>query len=105
MEEKDFYNINEVAVIINTSNQSIKNWYKWFNDDNYEKPEDLLLPEHTYGPRGTWMFAKKDIDVLKDFKAKLNGEYRGVMSSFNAHFWGDYGRKKLNKEGKGLKIE
>lgn len=102
---KEYLSINQVSVIIDCSATSIKRWYKWFEDDNYEKPLDLKLPPYYYvDGRKTKHFKREDIIILQDFKEKLNTSHKGIMAEYNANYqWGVRGikikeRKKQNEQ-------
>lgn len=87
------------AQILDISTETLKRWYKWFENDSYVKPDGLKLPKYTTDNRGTKFFTMEDIQQLEDFKQKLQTEYRGCMAEFNAHWqWGQRGTKILEKK-------
>lgn len=93
------FSIAKVAQIIDVSTTTLKRWYKWYEDADYEKPIELKLPEYTTDNRGTKFFKFSDIVKLKQFKEDLQGKYYGVMADFNANYqWGQRGTKILNKK-------
>ena len=81
---------------VGVSSTTIKRWYKWWGTLNeQDKPLALSLPRiYTQDKRGTWYFDFNDLAQLIEFKKRLP---RGAMSSFNAQFWGKYGKEKLRK--------
>lgn len=100
----DRFSTNRTAQIVDISTNTLKRWYKWYEDDNYIKPEGLKLPEYTVDGRGTKFFTMEAVQELIQFKEELmRGKYRGCMGDFNAKFqWGQRGkeiqaRKKVNK--------
>ena len=97
---KEKISISRVAQAIDVSTQTLKNWYKWYEDDEYEKPIELKLPEYfILDGRGTKFFNQEDIAKLLDFKNKLQMEYKGVMAVWNAeHQWGTRGAEILQRK-------
>lgn len=86
----NYVSISEVAQQLEVSNDTIFRWYQWYEDDSFEKPEDLVLPKYVYlDKRRTKFFHINDVDLLKDFKKSLgkDGKYRGVMAKYNSYFW------------------
>lgn len=100
--------IARAAQAIDVSTATIKRWYTWYENEAYEKPIELKLPEYIRDTRGTRFFNISDIPVLLDFKVKLQNEYRGIMSDFNCGYsWGQRGtrimenkRRKQNEQKK-----
>jgi len=98
------FSTSRTAQILDVSTNTLKRWYMWYENDSYEKPADLKLPQYTTDKRRTKFFTMADIQVLEQFKVDLKGKYRGIMSDFNADYqWGQYGtvrteRKKRKKE-------
>lgn len=84
----NYLSISKVAQILNVSNNTITRWYAWWEDDNFEKPTDLYLPEYVYlDKRKTKYFRKDTLSKLKEFQIKLNTTHRGVMSKYNNRFY------------------
>ena len=101
--EQKLFSTSRTAQILDVSDRTLVRWYKWYENDAYEKPVELKLPEYTTDNRGTKFFTMEAIQQLQEFKDKLQGEYRGVMAEFNAYWqWGQRGtqilEKKRNKE-------
>lgn len=82
--------IARVAQVLDLSTQTLQNWYKWYEDESYVKPQELKLPPYKIlDKRGTRFFDVNDIPKLLDFKEKLQGEYKGIMAQYNAEkHWG-----------------
>lgn len=90
--------ISKVAQIIGVSTATVKRWYAWYENENYEKPADLVLPTYIKDGRGTKYFLPIDIDTFERFKYLINTQYRGAMAEFNAYYqWGQYGTHRLEK--------
>lgn len=86
-----------VAQILDISTNTLKRWYKWYNSDNYEKPQDLKLPQPEITSTGTMLFTMPQIQALHQFQIDLRSKYRGIMAEFNAIYqWGQRGTKILN---------
>lgn len=95
------------AQIIDISTQTLRRWYKWYNDPNYKKPQGLKLPKPVTDHQQIMYFTMKQVQELAQFKEDLQGKYRGCMSEFNAVYqWGKRGTAILtNKIKKGEKHE
>jgi hypothetical protein len=101
MENRDnYFSIGQVAQILDLSTNTIKRWYKWYENDDYEKPIELKLPKYYFlDKRKTKFFLKSDLAILMQFRDDMQGKYRGIMSDFNACWqWGQYGTEKLMRE-------
>lgn len=98
---EDYLSIRKVANIIDVSDHTIARWYKWWESDEFKKPEGLTLPPYYYKDRRkTKFFKKSDIDKLREFAAKLRTTHRGAMSEFNAAYqWGKRGERALANKG------
>lgn len=102
---ENLFSTSRTAQILDVSDRTLIRWYKWYENDAYEKPDGLKLPEYITDNRGTRFFTLEAIQQLKDFKDKLQTEYRGCMAEFNAYWqWGQRGtqilERKKNKEEK-----
>lgn len=93
----NYLSINKIALILDVSIITIKRWYLWWENPEFEKPDELFLPKYYHmDRRKTKFFREQDIPHLKKFQQDINGKYRGVMSEFNAVYsWGKSGRKIL----------
>lgn len=95
------------AQILDISTETLKRWYKWYEDEKWEKPEGLKLPEYTTDNRGTKFFTMEQVQELVTFRDKLHNEYRGCMAEFNSYYqWGQRGKQiQENKKKKEEKNE
>lgn len=100
----ELFSTARTAQILDISTITLKRWYKWYEDDSYEKPCELKLPEYTRDNRGTRFFTMQAVQELQQFKIDLHTKYRGCMAKFNAvHQWGARGKVILeNKEVKSV---
>ena len=90
--------ISKMAQLLDVSTATIKRWYAWYENDDYEKPAGLVLPKYIKDNRNTKFFLPEDIDVFERFKDMINNQYRGAMSEFNAYYqWGKYGTERLKR--------
>lgn len=97
----DRFSIARAAQISDVSTNTIKRWYKWYENDDYIKPEGLKLPSYTVDGRGTRFFTMEAVQELIQFKNDLQGKYRGCMAEFNAYWqWGQRGTNILEKKKK-----
>ena len=90
------------AQILDISTNTLKRWYKWYNSEAYEKPQDLKLPQPEITSSGTMLFTMSQVQELRKFKQDLKTVYRGCMAEFNAYWqWGTRGtdilRRRENK--------
>lgn len=97
----EYLSIRKVANLLDISDHTIIRWYKWFESEEFEKPEGLTLPPYVYKDRRkTRYFKKSDIIKLKEFSDKLKTTHRGCMSDFNAAYqWGKRGKRALKNKG------
>lgn len=96
----NYISIGRVALMIDVSHSTIIRWYKWYEDDSYPKPEELVLPEYIYVDRKmTKFFNKDDIPKLEEFKNLIRNKYSGAMAEFNAKTaWGNRGSVILERK-------
>ncbi len=79
----NFVSISQAAYEIDASVNTIKRWYSWFENGNYEKPEGLELPKYYhFDAKGTKYFDKSAVEALKEFQTKLKTSYRGCMAEY-----------------------
>ena len=97
----NYVSISRAAMLIDVSTVTIKRWYKWWENDQFEKPKDLFLPSYCHKDRrGTKFFRKEDIPALKEFRNKIQTVHKGCMAEFNAVLqWGKRGKKVLENKG------
>lgn len=102
-EEKKMYTATQVAAILQISVPTLTNWYTWYNNPSYDKPDDLpVLPEYTRSGnslRSARQWSEQDVEQIKQFQSFIKRGKGGFMGDFNAKFWGDRGKRALkNKE-------
>lgn len=90
----------KVAQHLDISVPTLTNWYKWYNNPEYDKPENTPeLPSYTQlGKRGTRYWDKKDLPKLVQFKKWIPKGRAGIMGEHNAQFWGDRGKRALRNK-------
>lgn len=94
---EELYSTSRTAQILDISTNTLKRWYKWFNNTDFEKPKGLKLPEPIIDSKSTMYFSITQIQELHQFQIDLNSKYRGIMAEFNATYqWGQRGTKILN---------
>lgn len=98
---EDYLSIRKVANLIDLSDHTISRWYKWWESDEFEKPEGLSLPPYVFKDlRKTKFFKKSDIPKLAEFAEKLRTTHKGAMAEFNAAYqWGKRGDRALENKG------
>ena len=91
---------NKVAQHLDISVATLNNWYKWYNNLEFKKPENTPeLPSYTQqGKRGTRYWDKKDLPKLVQFKKWMPRGRAGVMGDSNAQFWGERGKRALRNK-------
>jgi hypothetical protein len=78
---RTYLKIEEVAVAVGVSVQSINNWYR-FKKENPDNEYAQMLPEYTQiGNRGQRFWDKADLTKLLNFKRAMPKGCKGVMGS------------------------
>ena len=74
--------VQEVAVMIDTSVQTINSWYRW-KAENPDHERARLLPDYTQLPTGrhTRYWKESDVNLLWEFKVTMPQGKRGLMGS------------------------
>lgn len=100
--KEDYISITDLAYAIDRSPTTIKRWYKWWENPEFEKPKDLQLPEYYYlDAKRTKYFRVSDIPILEDFKIKLATTHKGCMNLFcMAYQDGKRGKSRIKRAGK-----
>lgn len=84
--------IEELAVMLGCSVQTINTWYKW-KSVNRDNPIAELLPEYEQsGSRQTRLWKMSDVWKFVEFRQKLPRGRNGIM--------GDVTQRRLNKNTK-----
>lgn len=97
----ELFTTARTAQILDISTQTLKRWYKWYNDPNFEKPKGLKLPVPQSNSRKTMLFTIEQVQELHQFQIDLRSKYRGIMADFNAVYqWGQRGTKIMQKKEK-----
>lgn len=94
------FKIEQVAVLINSSTQTIDNWYR-FKRENPNHELSKLLPDYEQdGERQTRYWSPNDVAKLVEFKNNLPKGRNGVMGSVTQKYYHKqdkevaYGKKK-----------
>lgn len=95
--EQKLLRVSQVARALEISNATLNNWYEWYQDESFQKPEDMPpLPEpivFTHGKDGEPLkvfrraWKEEDIPVLETFKKWLPRGRVGVMGEFSSRYW------------------
>lgn len=93
--------IGMASKMIGTTCRTIRRWYKWYENNEFSKPDGLVLPEYEFKDKTPALyFRKEDIKVLAEFKRRVNTVDKGCMAEFNAvRQWGKYGKKNILDKG------
>lgn len=84
---ENYVSISKVCLLTEISPQTIKRWYKFWENPEFKKPEGLYLPPYYYvDRRRTKHFKKEDIPKLVEFHEALQTTHRGCMSEYNAAY-------------------
>lgn len=79
MSEPKLYNVQEVAMMINSSIQTIGSWYRWKNL-HPESELASIIPDYTrIGNKHTRYWTQEDIWKLLEFKQSIPQGRNGVM--------------------------
>lgn len=97
----DYVSAGRACLLVDITIDTLYRWYKWWENDNFPKPEGLTLPTYYHKDRkGTKFFKKEDIPKLQKFARDIRGPYKGCMAEFNATLmWGKRGTKILENKG------
>jgi len=100
-----YVTIGKAALMLNLSQQTISRWYRWWQNDNFEHPKDMFLPEYFYKDRRKIRhFRVEDLPLLQVFHEQLKSTHSGVMAEFNAAYqWGKKGEIFLRKRNSSVK--
>lgn len=87
---------SRVANELNISVKTLTNWYKWFNDDSIEKPQNyphlpMYIQKTERSPR-LWKY--EDITQLKEFQNWIPRGRHGVMGKISCKYWTKKGSDK-----------
>lgn len=87
--DSDMLTASQVGNKLNISVKTLTNWYKWYEDTSFEKPENTPeLPPYTRTHnRGPRLWKKSDIKKLKLFQEFLPKGRNGIMGEFNKRYW------------------
>lgn len=97
----DYISITDAAYMVGVSPVTIKRWVKWWESDEFKKPEELELPPYyILDEKKTKYFKQEDIKKLKEFKIKLQTTCYGCMAEFNTVYqYGKRGKEFCKKRG------
>ena len=94
---KDLLKIEEVAMLIDCSTQTINIWYQW-KRANPDNALTKLLPDYIQdGPRQTRFWKMSDVQKLRKFKQSVVHGRNGVMGEITQ-------KRKENKNAKKSKV-
>lgn len=98
----NYLSVGKVCLLLDVSPMTVKRWYIWWENKEFEKPKGLYLPKYYHRDRRkTKFFKEEDIPLLEKFRDDLRGKYKGAMSEFNAVYsWGQVGKDKLKENYK-----
>jgi transposase-like protein len=90
--DQTYFTIGEVARRIGRLPQTIKNWYKWYENQDEETKEKYPLPKPItdLDAKGTHYFREEDVELLNAFKNSIK---YGTMSDFSSTRWGKRGQE------------
>ena len=90
LDGKNYLTIGEVAKIVERSPQTIKYWYKWYDEQTDAVKSENVLPKtrRDLDAKGTHYFLEDDMEALAVFRDLIS---YGKMSEFNNRRWGERG--------------
>lgn len=100
-EQSTMLSAAQVCGILDITPQTLYIWYRWYNDDQFEKPDGLPeLPRYYQKmPRSKRFWRKDDIEKLKTFHSAVGKGRKGIMGEYNARNWQERGKRALaNKQ-------
>lgn len=101
LEVEGLYTANQVAQKLNINTMTLKRWYQWYENPNYNHPEELKLPPYIIVSRNRVMAWKpEDLSMLEEFQRLLHLKYRGIMRDYHQSVsYGNIGRERFIKRG------
>ena len=89
-------NLNEVALLVGVSVQTINSWYRWKNlNPNHELVK--LIPEFTrIGNKNTRYWKQADVWKLLEFKSSIPQGRNGIMGDVTQRY---FRKKKAREKG------
>lgn len=92
----------DVAYRLGISIPTLNTWYKWYLDEDAEKPEDMpelpMYTKRTAKPTSTRYWVETDIPKIKAFQEWLPKGRNGLMAKYNSMYWYTYKKNKARKE-------
>ena len=89
--------IEEVALLVDTSTQTVNNWYRW-KKLHPEHPLAALLPDYVQGgPRQKRYWKKSDVWTITEFKNSIPHGRNGILGDVTQK--SSRYRKENNNEG------
>jgi hypothetical protein len=85
----DMLTASSVANALDISVKTLTNWYKWYQDDSIEKPENFpKLPEYIqYHKNSPRYWTNDDLKMLKKFQEWLPRGRKGVMGDISCKYY------------------
>ena len=78
-------NVNEVALLVGSSIQTITCWYKW-KELHPEHEMTKFLPDFSRGERRTRFWKQSDIWLLRQFKENIKQGRNGIMGEITQKY-------------------
>ncbi len=99
---KNKITVNKVALHLDVAVTTLNNWYKWYQDPQFEKPEDMPeLPKYEQAyERAPRYWNKEDLPKLEKFQKWLPKGRNGIMGDYSIRYWGKRGEKILENRKK-----
>ena len=98
---ENYVSAGKACLMVDITIDTLYRWYRWWENENFPKPEGLYLPPYYHKDRRkTKFFKTEDIPALMKFAEDVRGPYKGCMAEFNAALmWGKRGSKILENKG------
>lgn len=94
MDDERLLKVQEVAMTIDSSIQTISGWYRWKKENPDHELAKLLPDYQRIGNKNTRYWRQSDIWKLLQFKKSIPQGCRGIMGSITQK----YVKKKKDKE-------
>ena len=96
MDEKQLIKAPELAMLIDSSVQTISSWYRW-KKEHPDHELAQLLPEYVrYGNKHIRYWNRSDVGKFIEFKTRIPKGRNGIMGDITQKYVG--GKNKINKE-------
>lgn len=94
-----YLTFRDISYRLDISEGSLRRYFWWYNNPEWKKPEDLILPKlYQVGSKHQLAIKLEDLHFIQEFREKLRTKYYGIMGEFHAvRSWGKRGKEILDR--------